>query len=164
MSRFALLLILFVASSFAQNSEANKVKENDPPADVPATALRSTFLMMGNRAGQQAVWKSDDGMTHVLFEFNDRGRGPRTVTDYRINPDGVVVSSTTRGHDYLKASSDETFSRNADGSATWKNRSENGQCERRSAIVLYRHVQPARRDRDAGSRRARQRRFHRSSS
>jgi imidazolonepropionase-like amidohydrolase len=126
MSRFALFLIFFAASSFAQNSEATKVKENDPPADVPATAVRSTFLMMGNRAGQQAVWKSDDGVTHVLFEFNDRSRGPRTVTDYRINADGVIVSVTTRGHDYLKASSDETFSRNADGSATWKNRSENG--------------------------------------
>src|ERR1035441_3947236 len=64
MSRFALFLIFFAASSFAQNSEATKFRQNDPPADVPAAAVRSTFLMMGNRAGQQAVWKSDDGVTH----------------------------------------------------------------------------------------------------
>ena len=126
MKRLPLVLLLLAATAFAQNDAAAKVKENDPPADVPATAVRSTFLMMGNRAGEQAVWKTDDGMTHVLFDFNDRGRGPRTVTDYRVNADGVVVSIATRGHDYLKSSSAETFSRNGDGSATWKNRSEEG--------------------------------------
>lgn len=120
------LVLLLTALSFAQNTEATKVKETDPPADVPANAVRSTFLMMGNHAGQQAVWKTGDGLTHVLFEFNDRGRGPRTVTDYLMNPDGAIVSVATHGHDYLKASSDENFSRNADGSAAWKNRSENG--------------------------------------
>jgi imidazolonepropionase-like amidohydrolase len=125
MSRFALIFaLLLTASAFAQNSEATKVKENDPPADVPANAVRSTFLMMGNPAGQQAVWKGDDGVTHVLFEFNDRGRGPRTVTDYRFDGQNNIVSITTHGHDYLKASSDESFSLSGDGVATWKNRSE----------------------------------------
>ena len=119
-----LAALLFAVSAFAQNSEATKVKENDPPADVPATATRSTFLMMGNRAGQQAVWKTDDGVTHVLFEFNDRGRGPRTVTDYRFDAQNNVVSATTIGHDYLKSSSEESFTRAADGTVSWKNRSE----------------------------------------
>lgn len=131
-----LVFLLLLASAFAQNDAASKLKENDPPADVPANATRSTFLMMGNKAGQQAVWKSDDGVTHVLFEFNDRGRGPRTVTDFRFDRQGNVVSESTRGHDYLKASSDETYSRSEDGTATWKNRSENDR-KKVSGPVFY---------------------------
>jgi imidazolonepropionase-like amidohydrolase len=119
-----LCVLLFAIAAYPQNSEATKIKENDPPAHVPATAVHSTFLMMGNRAGQQAVWKSRDGDTHVLFEFNDRGRGPRTVTEYRFDASGRIWSITTHGHDYLKASSEETFLRDPNGKATWKNRSE----------------------------------------
>ncbi len=121
-----LLTLLLLATAYAQNDAATQVKENDPPADVPATARRSTFLMMGNRAGQQAVWRTDDGVTHVLFEFNDRGRGPRTVSDYRFDAQNNVVALHTIGHDYLKSSSEETFTHAADGTAAWKNRSESG--------------------------------------
>ena len=132
-----LLLTLFLlATSYAQDDAATQVKENDPPAEVPANARRSTFLMMGNRAGQQAVWHSDDGVTHVLFEFNDRGRGPRTVTDYHLDTQGNVVAVHTIGHDYLKSSSEETFTRTADGTATWKNRSE-GASQKSSGAVFY---------------------------
>ena len=125
MSRLLAVLLLLCANALAQNAEAAKVQENDPPATVPSDAVRSTILTMGNKAGEQAVWKTPDGVTHVLFEFNDRGRGPRTVTDYRFDAQGNVISETTHGHDYLKASSDETFSL-ANGTAAWKNRSENG--------------------------------------
>lgn len=131
-----LLTLLLLATAYAQNDGATQVKENDPPADVPASARRSTFLMMGNRAGQQAVWRTDDGVTHVLFEFNDRGRGPRTVTDYHVDAQGNIVAVHTIGHDYLKSSSDETFNRAADGTATWKNRSE-GATQKSSDVVFY---------------------------
>jgi len=124
--KLLLTALLLLASAFAQNDAATKVKENDPPADVPANAVRSAVLTMGWRAGQQAVWRTDDGVTHILFEFNDRGRGPRTVTDYRFDRQGNMVGETTRGHDYLKAASDETFALAADGTASWKNRSEAG--------------------------------------
>lgn len=125
MKRILLLLFTLVATAVAQNDAATQVKDNDPPADVPATALRSTVLTMGNRAGQQALWRTPDGVTHVLFEYNDRGRGPRTITDYRFDPAGTIVATTTRGHDYYKAETDETFTLTK-GEAHWKNRSEEG--------------------------------------
>ncbi|ABF42212.1 amidohydrolase [Candidatus Koribacter versatilis Ellin345] len=118
--------VLLAASAFAQNDAAAKVKENDPPADVPADATRSTFLMMGNKAGQEAVWKTPDGVTHALFEFNDRGRGPRQVSDYHFDAKGNVLSRVTHGHDYLKSPADESFSVDTSGSASWKNPSEQG--------------------------------------
>lgn len=133
--RFLLPLIL-LATAFAQNDTATQVKENDPPAEVPTNARLSTFLMMGNKAGQQAVWRTDDGVTHVLFEFNDRGRGPRTVTEYHFDDQGNVASVHTIGHDYMKSSSEETFTRAADGTASWKNRSE-GAARKVSGSVFY---------------------------
>ncbi len=131
--RFLLFLFL-IATAYPQNDAATQVKENDPPAEVPANARHSTFLMMGNRAGQQAVWHTDDGVTHVLFEFNDRGRGPRTVTDYRFDSQGNVVAVHTIGHDYLKSSSEETFTHAEDGTATWKNRSESASLKSPDAV------------------------------
>ena len=122
----SLACLLVATAAFAQNDAAATVKENDPPADVPANAVRSTFLMMGNKAGQQAIWKTPDGATRVLFEFNDRGRGPRQVTDYRFDSNGVVTLKKTIGHDYYKAPADENFTLDASGNATWKNTAEQG--------------------------------------
>jgi hypothetical protein len=53
------------------------------PTDIPSTADRYSFIMMGNLAGQQAVWTAPDGTLHVFFQFNDRGRGPKTTTEER---------------------------------------------------------------------------------
>ena len=133
MTRLLAIFLLVCANALAQNSEATKVQENDPPATVPADAQRSTILMMGNKAGEQAIWQTSDGATHVLFEFNDRGRGPRIVTDYRFDAQGNIVSETVHGHDYLKASSDESFTL-ANGKAAWKNRSENGSKDVRGPV------------------------------
>ncbi|HEY3930246.1 MAG TPA: amidohydrolase family protein [Candidatus Koribacter sp.] len=110
--RSALLLLALSALGIAQTPQ--------PPVD----ALRSTFILSGNNAGQQSVWTTPDGVTHVAFEFNDRGRGPSTVTDYRLDAHKTVLSLHTTGHDYLKSSADETFSRGDSGTTTWQNRSE----------------------------------------
>ncbi len=109
-----LALIFFALLAAAQTQQPA------PPAD----AIRTSFVNSGNLAGEQVVWTTPDGVQHVTFEFNDRGRGPHTQTDYHFDADHNISSATTTGNDYLKASADESFQRNNDGTATWKNRSE----------------------------------------
>jgi imidazolonepropionase-like amidohydrolase len=96
------------------------------PTDIPATAERFTFLMMGNQAGQQAVWTASDGTLHLFFQFNDRGRGPKTTSILKLDSNGIPVSETISGNDYLKSPVDETFT-NASGVAQWKNTAEKGE-------------------------------------
>ena len=82
------------------------------------------MVLAGNRAGQQTTWEADDGF-HACIEFNDRGRGPLTRTQYRLAADGIPTFVETHGHDYLKGPADESFSRGG-GSARWKNKAEQG--------------------------------------
>ena len=96
------------------------------PADIPSTAERYSFLVMGNLAGQQAVWTSADGMLHVFFQFNDRGRGPKTTSVIKLDASGVPVSEIITGNDYLKSPVSEKFSLEA-GTARWKNDDEQGE-------------------------------------
>ncbi len=97
----------------------------EPPADIPADATRYSVLMMGNRAGMNVVWRTEDGRTHAFFAFNDRGRGPRMTETYATTPDGTLRSFELTGNDYYKAAVSETFSL-ANGRAEWKNQAEHG--------------------------------------
>jgi imidazolonepropionase-like amidohydrolase len=95
------------------------------PADVPAEATRSSVLIMSLPAGQQAAWKTPDGKLHVFFQFNDRGRGPKTTTVITPGKNGLPAGEVTDGNDYLKAEVHEEFSFDG-GSARWKNKAEQG--------------------------------------
>jgi len=86
---------------------------------------RHTVLMSTNKAGTQVV-TSRDGEILVDFEYNDRGRGPKTHSVIRLDPRGVPTSLTTTGNDYLKTAVEERFSI-TNGTATWKNTSEQGE-------------------------------------
>ncbi|MGA7685527.1 MAG: amidohydrolase family protein [Terriglobales bacterium] len=105
------------------------------PAEIPATAERYSMLMMGNMAGQQAVWTASDGTVHMFFQFNDRGRGPKTTSIIKLDSNGIPVSETIAGNDYLKSPVDEVFS-NANGTARWKNTAEQGE-KKISAPAFY---------------------------
>ncbi len=105
------------------------------PPDIPATAERFTFLMMGNQSGQQAVWTASDGTLHLFFQFNDRGRGPKTTSILKLDSGGIPISETITGNDYLKSPVDETFT-NAGGIAQWKNTAEKGE-KKISAPAYY---------------------------
>jgi imidazolonepropionase-like amidohydrolase len=105
------------------------------PAEIPATAERYSMLMMGNMAGQQAVWTASDGTLHMFFQFNDRGRGPKTTSVIKLDANGIPVSETITGNDYLKSPVDEVFT-NANGTARWKNTAEQGE-KKISAPALY---------------------------
>jgi cytosine/adenosine deaminase-related metal-dependent hydrolase len=85
---------------------------------------RSTVLMSDNNAGTQVVTTRGNDVT-VDFEYNDRGRGPKTHTVMKLH-DGVPVSMQTTGNDYLKQKIEERFTIE-NGMATWKNTSESGE-------------------------------------
>ena len=76
-----------------------------------------------NPAGQDAVWTTPDGVVHEFFQFNDRGRGPKTYSTYRLDSHGVVTFEETKGVDYMKNPVSESFSLK-DGDATWKSQVE----------------------------------------
>jgi imidazolonepropionase-like amidohydrolase len=104
------------------------------PADVPSTADRYSFIMMGNLAGQQAVWTASDGTLHIFFQFNDRGRGPKTTSILKLDSNGLPLSEVITGNDYLKSPVNENYSQEA-GTARWKNDDEQG--EKKIAAPAY---------------------------
>jgi imidazolonepropionase-like amidohydrolase len=104
------------------------------PADVPAGAERYAFILAGNLAGQQAVWNGPDGTLHIFFQFNDRGRGPKTTSILKLDPDGLPFSESITGNDYLKSPVSENYQAEG-GTARWKNDDEQG--EKRVAVPSY---------------------------
>lgn len=98
------------------------------PADVPKDATIWLMLTDKSPSGQDAVWTTPDGLVHEFYQFNDRGRGPKTYSTYRLDRHGVVTFEETKGVDYMKNPVNETFGMK-DGVATWKNQAENGHQE-----------------------------------
>jgi len=96
------------------------------PADIPAAAQRYSVNIMGNLAGQQAVWSASDGTLHMFFQFNDRGRGPKITSILKLDDKGIPTSQSVTGNDYLKSSVNETYSFGG-GTARWKNDAEQGE-------------------------------------
>jgi imidazolonepropionase-like amidohydrolase len=105
------------------------------PADIPSTAERYSFLVMGNPAGQQAIWTASDGTLHIFFQFNDRGRGPKTTSILKLDANGLPISEVITGNDYLKSPVTENYSLEA-GTARWKNDDEQGE-KKISACAYY---------------------------
>src|SRR5260370_15901516 len=102
---------------------------------MPSTAERYSFLMTGNPAGQQAVWTASDGTLHIFFQFNDRGRGPKTTSVLKLDANGLPISEMISGNDYLKSPVTENYSLEA-GTARWKNDDEQGE-KKISGLAFY---------------------------
>jgi imidazolonepropionase-like amidohydrolase len=117
------------------SAQAAKLAATTLPADIPSSAEIYSVLLMGNLAGQQAVWTASDGELHIFYQFNDRGRGPKTTSIYQLDAHGIPISDSTRGNDYLKSPVNETFALEA-GTARWKNDVEQGE-KRLSAPAFY---------------------------
>jgi imidazolonepropionase-like amidohydrolase len=94
------------------------------PADIPKDAVVSMLLLDKAPSGQDAVWKSPDGTIHEFFQFNDRGRGPKIYTTYRLDSHGLIVFEESKGVDYMKSPVEERFSL-VGGEAVWKNTAGN---------------------------------------
>lgn len=118
--RNSLIAILLVAACAHQPA---------PPKDA---TRRYTVLMSTNKAGTQVVTTRGDETT-VDYEFNDRGRGPKTHTVMRTDARGIPVSVVTTGNDYYKTTIEESLTTTGDRVA-WKNSSEAGEG---SAGALY---------------------------
>src|SRR5262245_41158673 len=120
------ILLLLVASLTARQSRESASAVPVLPTDIPATADRYSVSIMGNLAGQQVVWIAPDGTVHIFFQFNDRGRGPKTTNILTLNSAGLPVAETVSGNDYLKSIVSESYTLQG-GTARWKNDSEQGE-------------------------------------
>jgi len=117
-----ILPVLFTVSLVAQQGQSPLPAL---PPDIPKDATIWMLLIDKTPAGQDAVWSEPNGEVHEFFQFNDRGRGPKTYSTYRLDGRGIVISEETHGVDYMKNQVNETFSvKGAD--AAWKNQAEDG--------------------------------------
>jgi len=130
-----IIIILIGAPLWSQSAPAQSSAVPPLPADIPSTAEHYSFLLMGNLAGQEAVWTVSDGALHIFFQFNDRGRGPKLTAILKFDPKGVPIEETITGNDYLKSPVNEAFSLSA-GNAIWKNDAEHGE-KKISAPAYY---------------------------
>jgi imidazolonepropionase-like amidohydrolase len=112
-SRFLIAVALFAACA-----------HQAPLQQQAEQTRRYTVLMSTNTAGSQVVTTQGDETT-VDFEFNDRGRGPKTHTVMRVDERGVPVSVVTTGNDYYKMSIEERL--DSGDKVTWKNTAESGE-------------------------------------
>src|SRR5205809_669003 len=94
-------------------------------AQVSAEQRSDTILIQGNLAGSQRVQTDQAGVTQVEYSYNDRGRGDHITATWKLDPAGVPTAYEGHGNDYMKAPVEERFEIK-DGTASWKNRSEQG--------------------------------------
>src|SRR4051794_5218131 len=121
MRAFVSALILCISACAQQVSNVPPV-----PDYVPANAVRYSIILSGNKAGDEAVWKTADGKVHIFSQFNDRGRGPKIDGTYVLNPQGLPTSTELKGNDYLKSAVEERFTYNGKMSS-WQSTVEKGQ-------------------------------------
>ena len=97
-------------------------------------APRHYVMNLGaNRAGDMNV-AAEGANVVVDFEFNDRGRGPKSHAVYTLDKNGLPVDVTISGNDYLKSPVSERFTMK-DGLATWKNDAESGTSKTRGFYI-----------------------------
>ena len=123
--RRALPLIFLVCLTTAVLAQQGESPLPALPSDIPKDATIWLRLADKTPSGQDAVWTTPDGAIHEFYQYNDRGRGPKTYSTYRLDSRGFVTSEETHGVDYMKNSVNESFGMK-DGVATWKNQSEDG--------------------------------------
>ena len=92
--------------------------------NAPKT-LRYTILANGEKAGMEVDAFITDGHVDATYEFNDRGRGPKTETHWLLDHNSLPLRVDVTGNDYLKAPVDEHFAVDH-GQAEWKSTSEHG--------------------------------------
>ena len=122
-----LMFVLFLIPSLIAQQPRNTTNAVPAlPAEIPTAADHYSVRIMGNPAGQQAVWTGPDGTLHMFYQFNDRGRGPKTTSILTLNVSGVPVAETVNGNDYLRSPVSETYT--LEGAiARWTNDSERGE-------------------------------------
>ena len=95
-------------------------------SEIFAADRTDKILLQGNPAGTETVRTEADGTTHAEYSYNDRGRGEHIVATWKVDQAGVLIEYQGKGNDYMKAPVEEHFAIK-DGTASWKNRGENGE-------------------------------------
>jgi imidazolonepropionase-like amidohydrolase len=113
--------ITLLCKAAAGQGQASPLPE--VPADVPKNGDVRINLSDMTPSGQDVVWKDADGTIHEFYQFNDRGRGPKIYTTYRLNAAGMIAAEESKGVDYMKNPVAENFTLR-DGQAAWKSQSE----------------------------------------
>ena len=85
--------------------------------------LVQSVIMAGTVKGYSKTWPLPDGSFRNTYQFNDRGRGDSTVTDFRVDAHGLLTYMDVQGVDYMKSPVKEHFVWK-DGVAHWDNASE----------------------------------------
>lgn len=125
-----------MAEAPTASTPASQSAEPALPSSVPADARLYRALMLGNAAGQQAVWDAD-GARHVFFQFNDRGRGPKLDAVYELRADGAPSRVTIAGNDYMKHAVDERLEAGRErAGVSWKSAAEQGASSNMKAFFL----------------------------
>jgi imidazolonepropionase-like amidohydrolase len=114
-------VLSFLPAAIAMAQEQSPLPQM--PSDIPKNAIVRILLSDKTPSGQDAVWTTPDGVIHEFFQFNDRGRGPKIYSDYRVNGNGLITWEESKGVDYMKSPVEERFSSTAQG-ISWKNEAE----------------------------------------
>jgi len=127
-SKSASTLVVVAILTSALSAQQGESPMPALPPDIPKNA--TIWLQVSDKSpcGQDAVWTTPDGTMHEFFQFNDRGRGPKTYSTYRLDSHGIVTFEETKGVDYMKNPVSETFSMKG-GAVTWRNQAEEGHRE-----------------------------------
>jgi imidazolonepropionase-like amidohydrolase len=125
LSHSARMLVFFAMFTAALPAQQGESPLPVLPADIPKNATIWLQVIDKKPSGQDATWITPDGAVNEFFQFNDRGRGPKTYSTYRLDSRGIVTFEETKGVDYMKNPVSETFGIK-DGTATWKNQAEDG--------------------------------------
>jgi Amidohydrolase family len=96
-----------------------------PVLTLAAAPRTDQILILGNPAGSQIVSTQPGGTTRAEYSFNDRGRGDHIIATWTLDAAGIPVQYHGQGNDYMKAQVEESF-RMSGGTATWRNRAEQG--------------------------------------
>ncbi len=112
--RINLLFILFLVSTIYNDSIV-----------YAQQSVRHDFLTIGEKSGEQILTQNSDGSTTISFSYNDRGRGPETITRYTLDASGLPTKIKITGLNYSKSKIFENYSRNGN-SASWDSNIEHG--------------------------------------
>ena len=104
-----LLLSLLAASAYADEGRV----------------LRYSILSAGHPSGSEVDTYGAGGAVDSIYEYNDRGRGPKVRAHYNFGSDGLPLAIDVTGVNYLKAKVDEHFAVTAAGSS-WHSEGEHG--------------------------------------
>jgi len=122
-SPFLTFLFLVLGRYTAITAQEQASRLPSLPADIPKSAVIRMLLTDNTAFGQDAIWKSADGTIHEFFQFNDRGRGPKIYSSYRVDGNGFFASEESTGVDYMKNPVTERFALTS-GRAVGQNQAE----------------------------------------